>query len=335
MKDRTTAGILALFLGYLGVHRFYLNQPGLGVLYIFLTIISCGLFALFPLIEALIFFTMDQFQFDQKYNPKREVHVHVHPPSPKSAPQPKVKQEKRRVPSPIEERRRNAPKKKIVIENPHKITGITKFKQYDFKGAKNSFKKALLVQYDDIATHFNLGCCYSMEEDIDKSLFHLSKAVELGFKDFKRIDNHDALAFLRSEDEFLEFAANNYQWKTAEETKETKEKPKKLDTPPTDVLATEEEPTEILDLNAPIKEKVILTEDLKEKEGEISYEETRDIFDDIFGTDEDFSPPNPIQPSGAGLSDDIMEKLRQLGSLRDKGILTEEEFNEQKKRLLS
>lgn len=329
MKDKTTAGLLALFLGGAGIHRFYLNQPGMGVLYIALTLITCGVFAaIVPIIDAIVFFIMDPFQFDQKYNPKKEVHVHIHQKSPQVIPQqqtrvkevPKVKQV---------EKVKKAVKK--VPDNPHKITGITKFKQYDFKGAKESFKKALSIHYDDIATHFNLGCCYSMEEDINKSLFHLSKAVELGFKDFKRIDSHDALAFLRSHDEFLEFAANNYQWKTEED------QPKTLVAPEEEVLTDlDEEPTEILDLNAPIKEKVILTEEMsKEAENDISYQDTRDIFDDIFGTDEDFSPPNPIQPSGAGLSEEIMEKLRQLGNLRDKGILTDEEFNEQKKRLLS
>jgi len=344
MKDKTTAGILALFLGWLGIHRFYLNQTALGLLYLF----TGGFCLVLPILDAIIFLTMDPDQFDRKYNPMRkaqEVHVHVHQPQTATTPQVQqaVKQavkEVRRAPSPIQERRRTTPPKtKRIPDNPHKITGISKFKQYDFKGAKDSFKKALSIHYDDIATHFNLGCCYSMEEDIDKALFHLSKAVELGFTDFKRIDNHDALAFLRSEDEFLEFAANKYQWKTVEETKEDKAEPKKLDAPAADVLAVEDEPIEILDLNAPVKERVILTEELsKEKEGEISYQDTRDIFDDIFGTDDDFSPPNPIQPiesTTSGLSGDMMEKLKQLGDLRDKGILTEEEFNEQKKRLLS
>lgn len=327
MKDKTTAGILALFLGSLGIHRFYLNQVGLGILYIVLTVVTCGAFALVSIIDALIFLTMDTNQFDIKYNPT--TYVRVQPQAPAPAPAPRKAKEVKRPTSPIQERRKRTTKTP-KIPNPHKVAGITKFKQYDFKGAKNSFKKALSVQYDDIATHFNLGCCYSMEEDVDKSLFHLSKAVELGFKDFKRIDNHDALAFLRSEDEFLEFAANNYQWKTAETEKEIK----KLDVPATNIL--EDEPTEILDLNTPQKEKVMLTEELdKEKEGEISYQETRDIFDDIFGTDDDFSAPTPIQPTDSGLPGDIMAKLKELGNLRDKGILTEEEFNEQKKRLLS
>ena len=33
-KNPTTAVVLALFLGGLGVHKFYLNQAGLGVLYL-------------------------------------------------------------------------------------------------------------------------------------------------------------------------------------------------------------------------------------------------------------------------------------------------------------
>ncbi len=34
MKSRKTAMLLAIFLGYLGIHRFYLGQIGLGVLYL-------------------------------------------------------------------------------------------------------------------------------------------------------------------------------------------------------------------------------------------------------------------------------------------------------------
>lgn len=66
MKSKTTAAILAIFLGGIGVHRFYLNQSGLGILYL----LFCWTFI--PLIVSLIDFiwllTMDENTFNQKFN---------------------------------------------------------------------------------------------------------------------------------------------------------------------------------------------------------------------------------------------------------------------------
>jgi putative oligomerization/nucleic acid binding protein len=44
------------------------------------------------------------------------------------------------------------------------------------------------------------------------------------------------------------------------------------------------------------------------------------------------APPAPAPANGG---EDPIEKLRQLGELRDQGILTEEEFAEQKARVLA
>ncbi len=66
MKSKTTAGIFALFLGGIGVHRFYLGQVGLGVLYL----LFCWTFipAVVALIDGIIFLTMDDQKFNAKFN---------------------------------------------------------------------------------------------------------------------------------------------------------------------------------------------------------------------------------------------------------------------------
>jgi len=43
--------------------------------------------------------------------------------------------------------------------------------------------------------------------------------------------------------------------------------------------------------------------------------------------------PAPVAPSGGGAS--MIEQLKQLGELKEQGILTEQEFSEQKAKLLS
>ena len=66
MKSKTTAAILAFFLGGIGIHRFYLGQGGLGVVYL----LFCWTFipAFIAFIDFLIFLTMDENKFNAKYN---------------------------------------------------------------------------------------------------------------------------------------------------------------------------------------------------------------------------------------------------------------------------
>lgn len=67
MKDKTTAALLAFFLGGFGVHRFYLGQTGTG----FLCLIFFWTFipAFIALIDFIIFLTMSPENFNRKYNP--------------------------------------------------------------------------------------------------------------------------------------------------------------------------------------------------------------------------------------------------------------------------
>lgn len=68
MKDKTVAGLLALFLGWIGIHCFYLGKTVKGLIYLlFCWTLIPGIIAF---VEAIIYFTMEQENFDAKYNKK-------------------------------------------------------------------------------------------------------------------------------------------------------------------------------------------------------------------------------------------------------------------------
>ena len=68
-KNRMTAALLALFLGGLGVHHFYLGNTGLGVLYL----VFCWTFipAIIAFIEFIVFLCMSDANFAAKYGTGR------------------------------------------------------------------------------------------------------------------------------------------------------------------------------------------------------------------------------------------------------------------------
>jgi TM2 domain-containing membrane protein YozV len=65
-KSRSTTVLLAILLGGIGIHWFYLNRPGLGFLYL----IFCWTFipALIGLIEAVYFLGMSEREFQDACN---------------------------------------------------------------------------------------------------------------------------------------------------------------------------------------------------------------------------------------------------------------------------
>lgn len=64
-KNRVTAGLLAILLGGLGIHKFYLGQSGQGVLYL----LFCWTFipALIGFIEGIMYLSMSEAEFQNKY----------------------------------------------------------------------------------------------------------------------------------------------------------------------------------------------------------------------------------------------------------------------------
>lgn len=64
MKSKTTATLLAFFLGGFGVHKFYLGQTGQGVLFL----LTGGLLGIGALVNFIQLLVKSQEGFDARYN---------------------------------------------------------------------------------------------------------------------------------------------------------------------------------------------------------------------------------------------------------------------------
>ena len=71
-KSRVTAGLLGIFLGQFGVHRFYLGYTSIGVLQILVTIATCGIGGLWGFIEGILILTGSAIKTDADGRPLRQ-----------------------------------------------------------------------------------------------------------------------------------------------------------------------------------------------------------------------------------------------------------------------
>lgn len=301
MKDKNIAAVLAFFLGTFGIHRFYLGQIYLGIIYCFLAM--TGISAVLGFIDAIILFSMPQEKFDGKYN-WRELYKNS-PDRPrdwqqrmeqrydqrKSSEERDVAFEERRRQNEERERERQMRAREEMLQQEErkaqmekltklKSEAVQKFKDFDYDDAIVLFQKVLAINEKDVATHFNLACAYSLNEQTQKAIYHLDRAVAYGFNDFEKIKSHEALAYIRIQDEFAAFAENNFR---------------------------------LISKDAPPQ---------KEKEKvEIVMEQPLELA----------SPqPDLLQSKPS----DLLDQLQRLGDLRSKGILTEDEFQREKQKLL-
>jgi len=75
-KSKTTAGLLAIFLGWIGIHKFYLGRTKWGVIHIVVFMVSPIALTFFaPLlmgfagfIQGIIIISMNEAEFDRKFN---------------------------------------------------------------------------------------------------------------------------------------------------------------------------------------------------------------------------------------------------------------------------
>ena len=66
-KDKLAAALLAIFLGGLGIHKFYLGMKWWGLFY--LLFCWTGIPAIVGFIEGIIYLFQSEEKFNQKYNP--------------------------------------------------------------------------------------------------------------------------------------------------------------------------------------------------------------------------------------------------------------------------
>ena len=66
-KKKIVAGVCALLIGGIGVHKFILGYNKEGIIQIILSIISCGILGIIPFIEGIIYLTKSDNEFYQTY----------------------------------------------------------------------------------------------------------------------------------------------------------------------------------------------------------------------------------------------------------------------------
>ncbi|MFY8068673.1 MAG: TM2 domain-containing protein [Flavobacterium sp.] len=66
-NKKIAAGICALLIGGLGIHKFILGYNKEGIIQIIISVISCGTLSMIPFIEGIIYLTKSDSDFYQTY----------------------------------------------------------------------------------------------------------------------------------------------------------------------------------------------------------------------------------------------------------------------------
>ena len=70
-KSKVAAGLLAIFLGTLGIHKFYLGYTSQGIIMLLVSLLTLGIgacvMAIIALVEGIFYLTKTDADFDQIY----------------------------------------------------------------------------------------------------------------------------------------------------------------------------------------------------------------------------------------------------------------------------
>lgn len=71
-KSKLAAGLLGIFLGGIGVHRFYLGYTTIGVVQILVTFITCGFGSIWGLVEGILIIAGSTITTDARGRPLKD-----------------------------------------------------------------------------------------------------------------------------------------------------------------------------------------------------------------------------------------------------------------------
>lgn len=66
-NKKVVAGIFALLLGSLGIHKFYLGYTTEGIIQIVISIVTCGIGGIIPFVEGILYLVKSDEEFYQTY----------------------------------------------------------------------------------------------------------------------------------------------------------------------------------------------------------------------------------------------------------------------------
>jgi TM2 domain-containing membrane protein YozV len=71
-SKRVLAGVLAILLGSLGVHKFVLGYTKEGIIQLIISVVSCGILGIIPFIEGIIYLTKSDEEFIYTYQTNKK-----------------------------------------------------------------------------------------------------------------------------------------------------------------------------------------------------------------------------------------------------------------------
>ncbi len=215
-RNKHVAWVLALTLGFFGVHRLYLGKKGqgiavlvLGILSIIITVESNGeapfaaVLGILAFVDAVLLLVMPKSEFDHRYNmgiaksSRRERRKMR-----------KMEKAESRTARKATKRKMQAPKEEGTFSRLKEA--LKHYDRGDYQNAIRSLEKLLVDDRNDLIVHYYLACCFSITRDKQDAYHHLAAAVASGFDDYDRIDSDPALSYLRSLPRFESFRNNGY-----------------------------------------------------------------------------------------------------------------------------